>query len=111
MLPNLSIDLGILERSDNVVVRPCSFTWADLGTWATLRLGADEQGNVTLGTPTLLRRCRGNVIRLPGGRLAVVEGLEDYLIAEEGDVLIICPKDRATVRRLMNDAQLLSGVE
>ncbi len=111
VLPNLSIDLGILERSDNVMVHQCHFGWADLGTWATLKVGADEMENVSLDTKTLLYDCRGNVIRLPKGRVAIIDGLTDYLIAEEGDVLLVCPKSRPTIRRIMNDAQLRSGIE
>ncbi len=111
VLPNLSVDLSIMERSDNVSVHRCHFGWADLGTWATLKAGADENDNVTLNTRTLLRNCHGNVIRLEDGRMAIIEGLTDYLVAEEGDVLLICPKGRSTVRRLMTDAQLESGIE
>ncbi len=111
VLPNLSIDLGIMERSGNVFVHLCHFGWADLGTWATLREGADTDDNVTLSTTALLHNCHGNVISLPHGRTAIVEGLTDYLIAEEGDVLLICPKAPSTVRRLRNEAQLRLGVE
>ncbi len=111
VLPNLSLDLGIMERSDNVFVHLCHFGWADLGTWATFRKDADENGNVTPDTRAVLHDCRDNVICLPKGRIAVVEGLTDYLVAEEGDVLLICPKSPATVRRLMNEAQLRLGVE
>ncbi len=106
MLPKLSIDLGIMERSDNVYVHECHFHWADLGTWATLTQGADHLGNLSLNTPTLLHQCRGTVVRLPEGITAIVEGLDDYLVAQEGDVLLICPKSRPTVRRLMNQYQI-----
>ncbi len=111
VLPNLSIDLGIMERSNDVFVHKCHFGWADLGTWATLKVGADKEGNVSLNTPTVLHQCKGNVISLPKGRIAIVEGLEDFLIAEQGDVLLVCPKSRATVRRLMNEAELQMDVE
>jgi len=111
VLPKLSIDLGILDRSENVYVRECHFGWADLGTWAILKNNADENDNATLGTKTLLRNCRGNIIRLPKGRIAVINGLTDYVVAEEGDVLLICPKNRSTVRKMMTEAQMQLGVE
>lgn len=111
VLPKLSVDLGILERSDNVYVHECHFGWADLGTWAILRSNADENDNVILDTKTLLRNCRGNVVRLPKNRIAVIEGLTDYVVAEEGDVLLICPKNRSMVRKMMNEAQMQLGVE
>ena len=102
-VPRLSIDMSILERSDNVCVQECHFGWADLGTWVTLKHQPLEE-NQTICTRAILRRCKGNVIRLPEGRVAVVEGLTDYVIAEEGDVLLICPKDSATVRRMRQEA-------
>ncbi len=111
VLPNLSLDLGIMERSDNVFVRQCHFGWADLGTWATYRVEPDKNDNVAVDTKALLHGCWGNVIRLPKGRTAIIEGLTDYLVAEEGDVLLICPKNRSIVRRNMNDAQLHLGIE
>ncbi len=111
VLPKLSIDLGILERSGNVFVSECHFGWADLGTWATLKLNEDENGNVVLDTQALMQNCKGNVIRLPQGRIAVLEGLTDYVIAEEGDILLVCPKNRSTIRKMMNDSQMQLGVE
>lgn len=111
VLPNLSIDLGILERCEKVFVHACHFGWADLGNWTCFTSPADENGNTLLGTQALLHGCKGNVVRLPQGRIAVIEGLTDYVVAEEGDVLLICPKDRATIRRMMTEAQLQLGVE
>ncbi len=111
VLPNLSIDLSVLERSDNVFVHQCRFGWADLGAWGTLRSPADGNGNILMNTRGILHNCHGNIIRLPQGRKAVIEGLTDYVVAEEDDVLLICPKDRQTVRRMRTDAQLELGVD
>lgn len=108
MLPNLSVDLGVLERSDNVCVMECGFDWADLGTWSSIHNDAprDQQGNVLLGTKAHLYDCRDNVVCLPGGRVAVIKGLEDYVIAEDNNVLMICPReDVATMRRMHTDTK------
>ncbi len=111
VLPNLNIDLSVLERSTNVFVHRGSFGWADLGAWSTLDVEADSNGNVLMDTRALLRNCKDNIVRLPRGRMAVIEGLTDYVVAEEGDVLLICPKNRQTLRRIKTDAQLELGVE
>ncbi len=111
VLPNLSFDLGVLERTKGALVHECHFTWADLGTWATLRIGADHNENVLMGTKALMHNCQGNVVRLSDGRFAIIEGLTDYVVAEEGDVLLICPKKRASVRMMMNNSQLQLGIE
>ena len=107
-LPNLNIDISIMERSENVCVQQGHFGWADLGSWASLFDDApsDEQGNVLLNSRAFLYDCQNNVIRLPNGRTAVIKGLKDYVIAEEGEILMICPReDVAAMRRMHTDTK------
>lgn len=114
VLPKLSIDQGILERSDNVYVHESRFGWADLGTWGTLVADGDKndgQNNLVMGDAALLHECSNTVVNLPEGRKAIIQGLDGYLVAEKGDVLLICPKDRSVVRRLMTEAQIQFDVE
>lgn len=114
VLPKLSVDIGIMERSSNVFVYESNFRWADLGTWDTLdaRQQRDAEGNLVLDTRTCLTNSHGNVIRLPKGRTAIIEGLDNFVVAEEGDVLMICPRnDTAAMRRMMTEAQTQLGIE
>ena len=113
-LPNMSLDYSILEKSENVYVQVCDFGWADLGSWCSLHNDTqqDSQDNVLLNTEALLYNSQGNVVCLPKGRVAVIAGLKDFVVAEQGNVLMICPKeDNATLRRLMTDAQMKLGEE
>jgi mannose-1-phosphate guanylyltransferase len=104
MLPNLSLAVGILERADNVYVKECSFGWADLGTWTSIHddCPADANGNVLMDSKAYLYDCKDNVVRIPKGRTAVIKGLSDYVIAEEGDILMICPREEASAMRRMH---------
>ena len=114
MLPKLSIDMSIMEKSRNVYVYESNFGWADLGTWNNLASNhtSDDKGNLLLSTPALLSNSTGNIIRLPKGHMAVIEGLADYVVVEEGDVLMICPKEKASaMRRMMTEAQTQLGIE
>ena len=107
-LPNLNVDVSILERSDNVCVLAGHFGWADVGTWQGLYCDApaDENGNVLLNTKAYLYECANNIIRLPSGRTAVVKGLTDYVVAEEGEILMITPRsDAAAMRRMHTDTK------
>ena len=113
-LPNLSLDYSILEKSENVYVQVCDFGWADLGSWSSLHNDTqrDMQDNVLLDTEALLYNSEGNVICLPKGRIAVVDGLKGFVVAERGNVLMICPKnDSAALRRMMTDSQMKLGEE
>ena len=111
--PNLSVDYGILEKSPNVCVMCCDFGWADLGTWHSIYEARQkgEGDNVVVDTDAVLDNARDNVIKLPKGKLAVVSGLEGFIVAEEGNVLLICKKEdsSANIRRLINEIQLKKG--
>ena len=108
VLPNYNMDVSILERSEHVYVQRGHFGWADIGTWASIGedVPADEEGNVLLDTNAYLYECSGNVIRLPNGHTAVIKGLKDYVVAEEGEFLMICPRqDIAAMRRMHTDTK------
>lgn len=107
-LPNLNVDVSILERSTNVCVLAGHFGWADIGTWQGIFRDApsDGNGNVLLNTKAYLYDCRNNIIRLPEGRTAVIKGLQDYVVAEEGEMLMITPRcDEAAMRRMHTDTK------
>ncbi len=93
---NISIDYAILEQSDAIYVLPASFDWNDLGTWGSLydKLDKDPKGNALVNGHMLETEARGNMVRLPEGKLAVIEGLEDYIIVDQEHVLMIVPKSK-----------------
>ena len=55
--------------------------------------------------------CRGNVVKMPKGKLAVINGLDGYIVADGGDVLLICKKgdSSALVRKYVNKVQMEHG--
>jgi len=110
--PNISIDFGIMEKADNVYVLMGDFGWSDLGTWGSLYdlSSKDENNNVSLKCETLMYNCKNNIVVLPEGKLAVLQNMEDYLIAESDNVLLICKKDEEhAIRKFVNDAQIKMG--
>ena len=113
-LPNISIDYAIMEKAENVYVQLCNFGWADLGTWGALHEASpkDQHKNVIMKGHTLLYECKDNIIAIPKGKLAVLQGLEDYLIADTDNVLLVCRKDdENSIRRYVNDVQVKLGDE
>ena len=113
--PNLSIDYSILEHSEDVYVMKCDFGWADLGTWHAVYecMSKVEGDNVVVDSEVVLEDSRNNVIKLPKGRLAVINGLDGYIVAEEDNVLLICKKgdSSALVRKYVNEVQIKYGDE
>ena len=92
--PNISIDYGIMEKADNVYVLPSSFGWSDLGTWGSLYelSEKDENGNVSLHSRTHFHDAKGNIVVLEKGKVAIVEGVDDMIIVEQGGALLVCKK-------------------
>lgn len=112
--PNISIDYGIMEKAENVYVQLCNFGWADLGTWGSLHEASpkDQHKNVIINGNTLLYDCTNNIIAMPEGKLAVLQGLEDYLVADTKNVLLVCRKnDESIIRKYVNDVQIKLGDE
>ena len=113
--PNLSIDFGILEKSDNVFVKRCDFGWADIGTWHGIyeSMQKSEDDNVVINSDVILENSHSNVIKLPKDRLAVINGLDGYIVAEKDNVLLICKKEdsSALVRKYVTEVQMKKGDE
>ncbi len=92
--PSISVDYAILEKSDNVYTIPADIGWSDLGTWASLHAERkqDANGNVIQGEKVMAYDVSNSLLRLPNGKLAVIKGLDDFIVVDEGDVLLIWPK-------------------
>lgn len=94
--PSISVDYAIMERADNVYTIPSDFGWSDLGTWASLHAESpkDEHGNLLQGDGIQAYDLSRSLVRAPEGKRVVVGGLDDYIVVDEGDVLLIWPKGR-----------------
>lgn len=94
--PKISIDYGVLEKSDRVYVVPAYFGWDDVGTWsAVARLRPrDPQGNAVRG-PAILYDAHGVVVEGVPHRLVAAVGVRDLVIVDSDDAVLVCHKDRA----------------
>jgi glycosyltransferase involved in cell wall biosynthesis len=57
-------------------------------------LGQSSKLSAIVNGRMLAEKARGNMIRMPKGKLAVIEGLEDYIIVDKKEVLLIFPKSK-----------------
>ena len=101
-LPSVSIDVGVMERAQDVWVVPADIGWSDVGSWRALGelLNADAQGNVVIGEQRGIDTA-GCFIHSPSKLVATI-GLSNLVVIETDDVLLICPKERdQDVRKLV----------
>ena len=106
---SISIDYAVMERASNVYVQTVNFGWNDLGTWSALydMSPKNRDGNVTQRCQVLAYNSTGNIFAVKNDKLIVVEGLRDYIIADAGDVLLICPKSQEQrIKQMVNDAKV-----
>ncbi len=94
-LPDISIDYGILERSEHVLVIPIDVGWNDVGSWTSLQnvWNTDEDGNAVKGQ-TLSLRSSGCVVSSPQ-KLTALVGVQDLIIVDTPDAILVCRKDSA----------------
>lgn len=111
--PNLSMDKAALELSGNAYVMCCNFGWADVGTWHSIYefRQRKENDNVIIDSEVLMENCSGNIVKLPKGHIGVINGLDGYIVAEQGDVLLICKKgdSSALIRKYVNEIGIRYG--
>ena len=100
----IAIDVGVLERSDRVMVVPGDFGWSDVGTWAALRAvrTADENGNVPAGS-AYLRESHRNVVHADGPTV-VLYGVDDLVVVSTAGVTLVTTVERAADLKTLLDS-------
>ena len=109
---SISIDYAIMEKADNVYVKTADIGWSDLGSWKALYETSpkNRDGNVTQGCKALLHDCRNNVFAVTGHKIIVAAGLENYIVADNDNVLMIYPvEEEQKIRQVVNDVRNLFG--
>lgn len=92
---SISIDYGIMEKADNVYVMCTDIGWSDLGTWSSLydHSSLDKNGNSVIRGNLFSYDNRGNVFSISPNKVAVIQGLKDYIVVDSEDVLLIVKKE------------------
>ena len=89
---NISVDYAIMEKAEEIFVCPADFGWSDLGTWGSLQMHTkrDLYGNSLIGENIEMYDCHNCVVHTLEERRVVVQGLDNYIIAEKDGTLLIC---------------------
>jgi len=106
----ISIDYGIMEKTENAWIMKANFPWSDLGTWESLYIHSDrkdQSGNLTKGDAVMLSETKDSIaITLHPDKLMVIKGLENYMVIDTDSVLLVCPRDEKKFKEIMADLQL-----
>lgn len=96
LMPEISIDYALMEKSKNVRMFPLDLNWSDVGSWENIyeMLPKDENGNASLGE-TLPFETKNSLIISSDKRLVATIGLDDLLVVTTPDVVLIGKKEEA----------------
>jgi mannose-1-phosphate guanylyltransferase len=103
-----SIDFGVMEKADNVVVVPAEFGWSDVGSWGALPevLEPDPAGNVTINVMEKLAMDAEGCLVYGGGKLTALIGVKDLIVVDTPDALLVCHRDRAQdVKKIVEELE------
>ncbi len=94
-VPSTSIDYGVLEHSDRLVVIPTDMGWEDVGSWNALDevIPKDKEGNIITGN--VLNVGSTNSTLYAGKRLVAAVGLQDIVVVDTEDATLVCHKNNA----------------
>jgi mannose-1-phosphate guanylyltransferase len=100
----IAIDVGVLERSQRVLVLPGDFGWSDVGTWAALReVGAtDARGNVVTGA-SHLHEAHDSVVHADGTTV-VLYGVSDVVVVATRGLTLVTTIERASNLKVLLDS-------
>jgi len=112
--PSISVDYAIMEKATNIYTIPAQFGWSDLGAWGALydESPKDKSGNVISAERVLLEDVHNTLVRGPKGKLIVIGGVGDLVVIDEGDVLLVYPRNREQeIKQLRSRAEAAYGAE
>lgn len=99
---NISIDVGIMEKSQHVYVLRGKFGWSDVGTWHAFHAlcNKDEYHNASNSDKVIFNETRNCIVNVPVRKNVILQGVEDLIVAEKDNYLMICHrKDEAKIKR------------
>ena len=101
---NISIDYGVLEKSQDVLVIPSDFGWSDLGSWSALDniLEKDERGNILRGN--LVDIGSENFTVIASDRVIATIGLKNMVVIDTPDATLVSSKEKVQEVRKVVEA-------
>lgn len=114
-IKKISVDYAIMEKANNVYTIISEFPWNDLGTWASLheKRPKDEHNNSIIGKNIMIYNSENCLIQMPANKkLVVIEGLNNFIVVENDDMLLILNKnDEQSLRNIVQDILIEKGSE
>lgn len=91
----ISIDYGIMEKSNDVLVVSGEFGWNDVGSWDMMNVlhSEDINGNISIGD--VLNIDTNNTIVYSDSKLIATVGVDNLIIVQTKDAILVCDRNKA----------------
>ena len=112
--PAISIDYGVMEKTQKAWVFLSDFGWSDLGTWESVyeRAPKDDHDNVVGSGMRMVDDVTGSVILCSDPeKLVVTRGFENLMVIDMEDVLLVCRRDDRTVKDIVTDLTMKDKID
>lgn len=103
-IPSISVDYGIMEKCNDILVVPGEFGWNDVGSWDTFNVlhKEDGEGNIAIGNALTIDTTNTTVYS--GGKLVATVGVDNLVIVQTPDAVLVCAKDKAQdVKKIVDE--------
>ncbi len=110
--PSISIDYGIMEKSDNIFTLPGSFGWDDVGSWLAMERirKTNEFGNIIDGDIITINT--GDSIIIGKDKLIACVGVKDIVVVDTDDATLICGKDSTNdIKKVIENLKVCNRTE
>jgi mannose-1-phosphate guanylyltransferase/mannose-6-phosphate isomerase len=104
--PKISVDYGIMEKTDRAAVVPLNTSWSDVGSFDALYqvFEKNKDGNACLGESMCINSMNNLII---SNRMVATIGVKDMAIVDTKDVLLVCPrKESHYVSQIVQDLRI-----
>lgn len=109
---SISIDYGIMEKSENIYTIPGTFGWDDVGSWLALARirKSNEYGNIINGNVITIDS--KNCIIEGAAKLIAAVGVDNLIIVDTEDATLICDKDNAgDIKKVLENLKICNRNE
>ncbi len=88
-MPDVSIDYGVMEKSECVALVPCDIAWSDVGSWdAVYDISQKDVAGNALEGDVIQVGCSNSLLRSQT-RLIAAAGLKDVIAVETPDAILL----------------------
>jgi mannose-1-phosphate guanylyltransferase/mannose-1-phosphate guanylyltransferase/mannose-6-phosphate isomerase len=97
LLPSISLDYAIMEKSSNNAVIPCDIGWSDVGSWDEVARLAEESSSLQSGSQAQIFSLdsENNYVFSVTGKVVGMIGIKDTIVVETPDALLLTKRSQS----------------